>query len=133
MPNSDVPAGPVAKKIPLEMTEHGDTRVDDYFWMRLSDEQKNAEMPDAQTQDVLDYLDEENKYIDKALAHTEGLQNKLFDEIVGRIKKDDRSVPVKEDTGITPVTRMARSTPSIVASLRVRRRSTRNVPALRRS
>ena len=80
----------------MELTDHGDTRVDDYFWMRLSDEQKKAETPDAQTQDVLDYLAEENAYIDGALAHTEGLQDQLFDEIVGRIKKDDRSVPVKD-------------------------------------
>ena len=85
----------MAKKVPFEMTEHGDTRVDDYFWMRLSDAQKEAETPDAQTQDVLDYLAAENDYIDSKLAHTEGLQQTLFDEIVGRIKKDDRSVPVR--------------------------------------
>ena len=96
MPNSEMPAAPDAKKIPLELTDHGDTRVDDYFWMRLSDEQKKAETPDAQTQDVLDYLTEENAYIDGALAHTKDLQDQLFDEIVGRIKKDDRSVPVKD-------------------------------------
>ena len=86
---------PVAKKVPFEMTEHGDTRVDNYFWMRLSDAQKEAETPDEQTQGVLDYLAAENDYIDGKLAHTEGLQEKLFDEIVGRIKKDDRSVPVR--------------------------------------
>ena len=87
---------PTAKKIPLELTDHGDTRVDNYFWMRLSDAQKEAETPDAQTQDVLDYLAAENDYIDATLAHTEGLQEKLFDEIVGRIKKDDQSVPVRD-------------------------------------
>ena len=54
MSDSALPAGPVAKKVPFEMTEHGDTRVDDYFWMRLSDDQKNAETPDEQTQEVLD-------------------------------------------------------------------------------
>jgi oligopeptidase B len=96
MSHSETPTAPDAKQIPLELTEHGDTRVDDYFWMRLSDEQKNAETPDAQTQDVLDYLVEENDYIDAALKHTEGLQEVLFDEIVGRIKKDDTSVPVKD-------------------------------------
>ena len=95
MSQSDDAVAPVAKKVPFEMTEHGDTRVDDYFWMRLSDGQKEAETPDAQTQDVLDYLSAENDYIDSKLAHTEGLQQTLFDEIVGRIKKDDRSVPVR--------------------------------------
>lgn len=86
---------PVAKKEKKELSVHGDTRVDDYFWMRLSDEQKNAETPDAQTQDVLDYLNAENDYLNKVMAHTEGFQKELFDEIVGRIKQDDASVPVK--------------------------------------
>ena len=95
MSHNDDAMAPMAKKVPLELTEHGDTRVDNYFWMRLSDEQKEAETPDAQTQDVLDYLAAENDYIGTKLAHTEGLQEKLFDEIVGRIKKDDRSVPVR--------------------------------------
>ena len=96
MSQNDDMAAPVAKKVPLELTDHGDTRLDNYFWMRLSDDQKNAETADAQTQDVVDYLEEENKYIDGKLAHTMPLQEKLFDEIVGRIKKDDRSVPVKD-------------------------------------
>ena len=86
---------PVAKKVAKELTIHNDTRTDDYFWMRLSDDQKNAETPDEQTQDVLDYLDAENAYLDKAMSHTKDLQTKLYDEIVGRIKKDDASVPVK--------------------------------------
>ena len=47
---------PVAEKIAKELVSHGDTRIDNYFWMRLSDEQKNAETPDEQTQKVLDYL-----------------------------------------------------------------------------
>ena len=84
---------PQAEKIPEELTMHGDTRVDDYFWMRLSDEQKNAETPDQQTQNVLNYLGDENSYREEALKHTKGLQENLFDEIVGRIKKDDQSVP----------------------------------------
>lgn len=88
---------PVAKKIPKELITHGDTRIDNYFWMRLSDEQKNAETPDEQTQDVLDYLNAENDYLGKAMAHTTNLQDKLYDEIVGRIKKDDQSVPVNNN------------------------------------
>ncbi|WOD43043.1 S9 family peptidase [Hwangdonia lutea] len=88
---------PVAKKIPKELTIHDDTRIDNYFWMRLSDEQKNAETPDQQTQDVLDYLNAENEYTSKAMAHTEALQDKLYNEIVSRIKKDDQSVPVKDN------------------------------------
>ena len=89
--------GPVAKKIPDTLTIHNDTRIYNYFWMRLSDEQKNADNPDAQTQDVLDYLNAENDYLKESMAHTEKLQDKLYEEIVGRIKKDDQSVPVNDN------------------------------------
>ena len=75
------------------MTIHGDTRVDDYYWMRLTDEQKSAIEKDSHTQEVLDYIYAENAYTQKHLKHTEKFQNDLFDEIVGRIKKDDESVP----------------------------------------
>ena len=85
----------MAKVVPHAMTEHGQVRHDDYFWMRLSDAQKEAETPDAQTQDVLDYLNAENDYRKAILAHTDTLQKELFDEMVGRIKQDDSSVPFK--------------------------------------
>ena len=89
----------MAKKIPYNLTEHGDTRVDNYYWMRLSDEQKNAaaESRDQQTKDVLDYLNAENDYTKKVLAHTEEFQKKLFEEMKGRIKEDDQSVPMKDN------------------------------------
>ena len=90
MQNSTPPD--VAKK-PHEMTIHGDTRVDDYYWMRLTDEQKSAEEKDSHTQEVVDYIDAENDYTESRLKHTKKFQDKLFDEIVGRIKKDDESVP----------------------------------------
>lgn len=88
---------PMAKKVSEELTIHGDTRIDDYFWMRLSDEQKNAETPDEQTQQVLDYLNAENDYTQKAMANTADLQKSLFEEIKGRIKKDDSSVPYSKN------------------------------------
>ena len=86
---------PVAKMVKTELSEHGDTRIDNYFWMRLSDEQKNNETPDAQTLDVLDYLNEENDYRESEMKDTEEFQQQLYDEIVGRIKQTDESVPVK--------------------------------------
>ncbi len=84
---------PVADKVVKELTAHGDTRIDNYFWMRLTDEQKVAEHPDEQTQDVLDYLNAENEYLDKMLRHTKEFQDNLFEEIKGRIKQQDESVP----------------------------------------
>ena len=88
---------PKAKLIEEQITTHDDTRIDNYFWMRLSDAQKNAETPDAQTQDVLDYLNAENDYRAATMKHTEALQKNLFNEIKGRIKEDDASVPVKDN------------------------------------
>lgn len=88
---------PVAEKIAKELTIHGDTRTDNYYWMRLSDEQKNAENPDEQTGKVLEYLEAERDYAKQIMAHTDEFQQTLFDEIVGRIKKDDESVPYKEN------------------------------------
>ena len=81
---------PVAEKIPHEVF---DKRMDNYFWMRLSDEQKNDSVPDEQTQKVLKYLTDENEYAKAVLKKNEVLQKKVFDEITGRIKKDDSSVP----------------------------------------
>lgn len=88
---------PRAKKIGKELVEHGHSRIDNYYWMRLSDEQKNAATPDEQTADVLAYLKEENDYTEAGLKHTEELQKQLFEEMKGRIKEDDSSVPVKQN------------------------------------
>ena len=84
---------PDASKTPHKMTIHGDTRVDNYYWMRLTDKQKSTKQYDNHTKEVVDYIDAENKYTQKKLSHTTKFQNDLFDEIVGRIKKDDESVP----------------------------------------
>jgi oligopeptidase B len=81
---------PLAEKIPHEVFNG---RTDNYFWMRLSDEQKNSAIPDEQTLKVLDYLKSENDYTKKILESTGTLQKTLYDEIVGRIVKNDESVP----------------------------------------
>ena len=81
-----LPEAPVAEIIKKELTKHGDTRIDNYFWLRERENQK-----------VIDYLNAENAYTGEVMKHTEEFQNKLFDEIVGRIKKDDSSVPYKKN------------------------------------
>ena len=80
------PKPPVAEKIKKELTIHGDTRIDNYYWIR---ERENTK--------VIDYLNAENAYTDSIMAHTKDFQKNLFDEIVGRIKKDDSSVPYKRN------------------------------------
>lgn len=84
---------PIAEKKDSVLEIHDHKRVDPYFWMRLTDEQKNAENPDVQTQGVLDYLNAENHFTKTVMAHTDEFQEKLYDEIVGRIKQNDESVP----------------------------------------
>ena len=84
---------PDASMKPIELTMHDDTRIDNYYWMRLTDEQKNAKTYDSKTREVVDYIDEENNYTQSSLSHTKKLQKTLYNEMVSRIKKDDESVP----------------------------------------
>lgn len=73
---------PIAKKISKTLEKHGDKRIDDYFWLN---DRENAE--------VIDYLNKENEYYEQMTAHTKDFQKKLFEEMKGRIKEDDSSVP----------------------------------------
>lgn len=77
---------PDAQKIPKELEKHGDVRIDNYYWMNERD-----------TPQVLDYLTRENAYYEDKTAHTKPLQATLFEEIKGRIKEDDESVPYKDN------------------------------------
>ena len=78
---------PVAKIIEEKLiSPHGDIRIDKYFWLNKRDDPE-----------VMKALETENAYTDLVMAHTEELQTQLYDEIVGRIKKDDSSVPYKKD------------------------------------
>jgi oligopeptidase B len=87
-------ATPLAEKIPDTLSGN---RIDNYYWMKLTDEQKNAEQKDEQTQKVINYLTAENEYLKTSLKHTESLQKKIYDEIIGRIKQTDESVPYKDN------------------------------------
>jgi oligopeptidase B len=84
---------PIAEKQPQELTVHNHTRIDNYFWMRLSDAQKTAQEKDAQTQKVEAYLHAENDYFDAVMEFSNDFQETLFQEMKSRIKEDDESVP----------------------------------------
>lgn len=77
---------PLAEKQPQILELHGDQRIDDYFWLRES------ENPQA-----IAYLEAENAYTQKMMQHTEALQTKLYDEMLARIQETDLSVPVRKD------------------------------------
>ena len=84
---------PEVMKKPYKMVNHGHERQDDYYWMRLTDNQKTTTPYDEPTKEVIDYINAENEYTREKLSDTKDLQNRLFDEMVSRIKKDDRTVP----------------------------------------
>ncbi len=73
---------PVAKVEPVELVQHGDTRTDPYYWMR-----------ERGHPDVIAYLEAENAYTEAMTADTRALQERLFEEIRGRTREDDSSVP----------------------------------------
>ncbi len=92
-----LPDAPIAEKKDSILTMHGHQRVDPYFWMRLTDEQKLAKEADEQTKKVVAYLEAENEYTERSMAHTSDLQEKIYEEILGRIKQTDESVPYKKN------------------------------------
>ena len=73
---------PIAKKINKKLEIHGDIRIDPYYWLNQREDKA-----------VIKYLDDENAYTSEKLKSTRKLQEKLYKEIVGRIKEDDNSVP----------------------------------------
>jgi oligopeptidase B len=79
---------PVAEKKNKELVTHGDTRMDEYYWM--NDYFKKG--PDSTH--VVDYLKAENAYLDTMMAGTKNFQEDLFNEMKARIKEKDESVPV---------------------------------------
>ena len=79
-------ASPVAKKIPQTSLLHGETRVDEYAYFR-----------DRNNPETIPYLERENAYTDAMTAHTAALQERIYEEIVGRIREDDSGVPAPRD------------------------------------
>lgn len=88
-PGSALSATPpdAAKKPHAVKAPHGATRNDEYYWLR-DDTRKNPEM--------LAYLNAENAYVDSVMQRLKPLEDTLYEEIVGRIKQDDSSVPYRE-------------------------------------
>ncbi len=84
MTNAGLTAPTVEAK-PKEITTHNHTRTDNYYWLN-----------DPENPDVIAYLNAENEYLDKIMSPVKPLQEKLFEEMKGRIKEQDESVPVKD-------------------------------------
>ena len=86
MTNPDVlPPQPVAPRRPHAVEAHGDTWSDPWFWLREQDDPE-----------TMAYLTAENAYTDAFLNPLKSLQDNLYEEIRGRIKEDDNTVPEKD-------------------------------------
>ena len=75
---------PTVQVKPKEIVTHNHTRIDNYYWLN-----------DPKNPDVIAYLNSENEYLEKIMSPVKPLQEKLFEEMKGRIKEHDESVPVK--------------------------------------
>src|SRR5678816_3749138 len=80
------PKPPMAERKTKTTQIHGDTMVDDFFWLR---EKTNPQ--------VIAYLESENSYTEAAMKHTAALQEKLYKEMVGHIKETDENLPYRQD------------------------------------
>jgi oligopeptidase B len=87
---------PAAKRHPVATTHHGITRTDDYAWLRADNWQQVVRDPAALAPEIRAYLDAENAYAAASMADVEELRLRLFDEMRGRIKEDDSSVPAPD-------------------------------------
>jgi oligopeptidase B len=81
---------PIAVRKPHSNEAHGVRWDDDWHWLR------DPDYPNVQDEEVLDYLKAENAYFEAAMAPHKALTDQLFEEMKGRIKEDDSSVPIKD-------------------------------------
>src|SRR6266568_4974499 len=93
---------PVAAVRPHRFDEHGNVRVDPYYWLK-----------DRNNPEVIKYLEDENAYTKAVMAHTEALQERLYEELKGRVLQNDQSVPFREGNYFY-YTRLAEGTPTFL-------------------
>lgn len=79
---TDTPTPPKAAIKTKELEKHGDVRVDNYYWLN-----------ERGNQEVIAYLEQENEYYQKMTEHTKAFRDDLYEEMKGRVKEDDASVP----------------------------------------
>jgi oligopeptidase B len=90
------PVPPIAKIVPERREQLGRQRTDDYAWMKDDNWREVLRDPAVIKPDVKAYLEAENGYVTAMLASTETLQAQMFQEMKGRIKEDDSSVPAPD-------------------------------------
>jgi oligopeptidase B len=83
-PVPELPPPPIAPARPTTLRHDGDERIDPWYWLRERDDPE-----------VLAYLEAENQYTKIALAHTDELRDRVYSEIVARVRETDASAPVR--------------------------------------
>ena len=87
---SETPKPPIAAKRPHSSTHHGETILDAYSWLR------DPSYPKVDDADVLEYLNAENAYFDANMKPHAALIQTIFEEMKGRLKEDESSVPQRD-------------------------------------
>ncbi len=90
--DDSMPKPPVAKKVAKTTTTHGDTLVDDYFWLR----DRNMNESEKMNPEIINYLRAENAYTTAIMKPAEAFQAALYKELLGRIKETDVNVPYRD-------------------------------------
>ena len=107
---------PVARVIPVKLTKHGHVRRDDYHWLN---KRENPE--------VLAYLEAENAYAEAMMAPTKDLRRALVEEIRGRIKQTDTSVPYRRNGYLDVVSYINRH-PTVFGAFLLRQEGAIKIP-----
>lgn len=89
-------AAPQPEERPVTDTRHGNSRTDEYAWLRADNWQEVFKDPSVLDPAIRSHLEAENAYQSALMADTTELQKLLFQEMKGRIKEDDSSVPMKD-------------------------------------
>jgi hypothetical protein len=130
---SELPAPPRAEQRPYSYERHGYKVEDPYFWL------KDQGYPKVDDEDVLAYLNAENAYFEAAMKPHSALVETIFQEMKGRIKEDESSVPYRTATGSTGghssrernigpgIAGLSRAAPSRCCSTRRRKPRARNI------
>jgi oligopeptidase B len=81
-----MPTPPIAPQVPHTHEIHGDVRDDPWYWLKEKDDPR-----------VREYLEAENQYADEVLAPLKPLSDRIYDEMLARIKQTDLSVPYRKN------------------------------------
>lgn len=92
--NDVPPQAPIAKRIDSVITQHGQTRIDPYAWMKDPNWQEVLTKPETLKADVIDHLEREVAFYEASTDHLGALRSQLVAEMRGRVKEDDASVPM---------------------------------------